>query len=146
MNKVILCGNLGADAEVKFTQGGQCVSSLRLCTTEKWTNKDGRKEERSEWHHCVWWGKGAEVVSKFLTKGKRVLIEGKIQTRTWDNKEGVKQYKTEINVSSVELLSFENNNQRGAQNTRQLSDADDSQGGDGSFNPYAATGDDNVPY
>lgn len=109
MNKVILCGNLGGDAELRFTQGGQPVSSMSVCTTEKWNDQQGKKQERSEWHSCVWWGKGAEALNKYLTKGKKVLVEGKIQTRSWEDKDGTKRYKTEINITNVELLSSNQN-------------------------------------
>ena len=103
MNKVILIGHLGADAELKYTQGGQAVSSIRICTTEKWTGKDGQKQERSEWHRCNYWGKAAEAVNKYLTKGKQVSIEGSIQTRSWE-KDGEKRFSTEIKVDRLELL------------------------------------------
>jgi len=104
VNKVILIGNLGSDAELKFTPGGQAVANFRVCTTEKWM-KDGQKQERSEWHSCVWWGKGAEAVAKYLEKGKKISVEGSLQTREWTDKEGGKRYKTEIRVDNVELLS-----------------------------------------
>lgn len=105
MNKVILCGNLGEDAELKYTKGGQAVARIRLCTNKKWTDKDGQKQERTEWHSCNWWGKGAEAVAKFMLKGHKVLITGELQTRSWDDKEGNKRYSTEVNVHEVELLT-----------------------------------------
>lgn len=103
MNKVILMGNLGSDAELKFTNGQQAVCNFRVATTEKWKDKNGEKQERTEWHSCQMWGKRAEAISKFLTKGSKVLVEGKLQTRSWEDKDGNKRYRTEINVSEIEF-------------------------------------------
>jgi single-strand DNA-binding protein len=104
MNKVILIGNLGGDAELKYTQGGQAVCRIRLCTNKKWTDKDGKKQERAEWHTCNYWGKGGEAVAQYLKSGKQVAIEGELQTRDWIDKDGGKRYSTEINVNHLELL------------------------------------------
>lgn len=104
MNKAILIGNLGADPELKFTQGGQSVLKMRLATTEKWKDKDGQTQEKTEWHSVVLWGKRAEALSKFLAKGKTICVEGRIQTRSYEDKDGVKKYATEINATEVVLL------------------------------------------
>lgn len=104
MNKVFLVGNLGGDAELKYTQGGQAVCRIRLCTNKTWKDKDGKKQERAEWHTCNYWGKGGEAVAQYLKSGKQVAIEGELQTRSWEDKDGGKRYSTEINVSSLELL------------------------------------------
>lgn len=135
MNKVILIGNLGADAEKKYTQGGQCVVNIRLCTSESWTDKDGKKQERSEWHTCTYWGKGADAVHKYLAKGKKVAIEGKLQTRSWE-KDGVKRFATEVNVTSLELLG-------GNRDNRQVTD--DGQAFDGNTGEVMG-GDDDIPF
>jgi single-strand DNA-binding protein len=111
MNKVILCGNLGEDAELKYTQGGQAVARIRLCTSKKWVDKDGKKQERPEWHTCNWWGKGAEAVAQYMLKGNKILLEGELQTRSWDDKDGNKRYSTEVNVHNVELLTPKNSGQ-----------------------------------
>lgn len=103
VNKVILVGNLGRDAEMKQTPSGSAVSSFSVATTEKWTGKDGQKQEKTEWHRCVLWGKQAEAVSQYLTKGKQVYLEGRLETRQWD-KDGQKHYSTEIKVDNVVLL------------------------------------------
>lgn len=103
VNKVILVGNLGRDAEMKHTPSGAAVSSFSLATTEKWTGKDGQKQEKTEWHRCVLWGKTAEAVSQYLTKGKQVYVEGRLETRQWE-KDGQKHYSTEIKVDNVVLL------------------------------------------
>lgn len=103
VNKVILVGNLGRDAEMKQTPSGSAVSSFSVATTEKWTGKDGQKQEKTEWHRCVLWGKQAEAVSQYLTKGKQVYLEGRLETRAWE-KDGQKHYSTEVKVDNVVLL------------------------------------------
>lgn len=104
MNKAILVGNLGADPELKFTNGGQAVLKLRVATTESYLDKNGDRKERTDWHTCVLWGKRAEALSKHLSKGSQVWIEGSIQTRSWEDKDGGKRYATEINVRDIGLL------------------------------------------
>ena len=96
VNKVILIGNLGADPELRYTPSGQAVCDLRLATNESWTDKSGQKQERTEWHRVVMWGKPAEICKQYLTKGQKLYIEGRLQTRSWDDKEGNKKYSTEI--------------------------------------------------
>jgi single-strand DNA-binding protein len=104
VNKVILIGNLGRDAEVRFTPGGQPVASLNLATTEQWTDREGQKQEKTEWHRIVLWGKQAESLQQYLVKGKQIYVEGRLQTRQWDDKEGVKRYTTEIKADRITLL------------------------------------------
>jgi single-strand DNA-binding protein len=96
VNKVILIGNLGADPELRYTPGGQAVCDIRLATNEAWTDKNGQKQERTEWHRVVMWGKPAEICKQYLTKGQKLYVEGRLQTRSWDDKEGNKRYSTEI--------------------------------------------------
>lgn len=103
VNKVILVGNLGRDAELKYTPSGAAVANFSLAATETWKDKDGAKQERTEWCACVFWGKAAEGVAEYLTKGKQVYVEGKMQTRTWE-KDGAKHYKTEVKVDRLVLL------------------------------------------
>lgn len=103
MNKAILIGHLGAAPELRFTQGGQPVLSMRLATTEKYQDKSGAKQERTDWHLLTLWGKRAEALSKILNKGDRIAVEGRIQYRDWE-KDGVKRTSTDINVTDVELL------------------------------------------
>lgn len=105
INKVILIGNLSAAPEVRFTQGGVAVANFNIATNEKWTNKQGEPQERTEWHKIVVWGRVAENCGKYLHKGKSVYIEGSIQTREWDDKDGNKRYTTEINARTVQFLS-----------------------------------------
>jgi len=105
VNKVILVGNLGADPDMRYTPSGQGVCELRLATSESWNDKNGQRQERTEWHRIVVWGKRAEVCSKYLSKGRQVYVEGRIQTRTYDDKDGNKRYITEIIASDVQFLS-----------------------------------------
>ena len=104
VNKVILVGNLGRDAEVRFTPGGQSVATLNLATTEQWNDKEGQRQEKTEWHRIVLWGKQAESLQQYLVKGKQIYVEGRLQTRQWDDKEGVKRYTTEIKADRITLL------------------------------------------
>jgi single-strand DNA-binding protein len=105
VNKVILVGNLGRDAELRFTPGGAPVATLNLATTEVWNDKGGQKQEKTEWHRVVLWGKSAETLSEYLVKGKQIYVEGRLQTRQWDDKDGNKRYTTEIRSDRVVLLS-----------------------------------------
>ena len=104
VNKVILIGNLGRDPELRYTPGGQAVANFTLATTENWTSKTGEREERTEWHRIVAWGRTAEICAQYLAKGRTVYIEGRIQTREWENKEGQKQRTTEIQAATVQFL------------------------------------------
>ena len=104
VNKVILVGNLGADPEIRYTPGGMAVANFRLATSETRTNKEGQKETKTEWHRVVTFGKLAEICGEYLSKGKQVYIEGKIQTRNWDDKDGAKRYMTEIVANSMQML------------------------------------------
>jgi single-strand DNA-binding protein len=104
VNKVILIGNLGQDPEVRYTQGGQAVAELRVATNEAWTDKQGQRQERTEWHRVVVWGKSAENCGKFLAKGRSVYVDGRLQTREWNDKEGNKRYTTEIVANDIQFL------------------------------------------
>ena len=103
VNKVILVGNLGKDAEVRVTPGGQSVASFSIATTENWTSKEGEKKEQTEWHRIVLWGKTAESLQPYLVKGKQIYLEGRLQTRQWE-KEGQKHYTTEVKADKIVLL------------------------------------------
>ena len=103
LNKVMLIGNLGANPEVRYTQGGKAVANFSIATNEKWTGKDGVAQEKTEWHKIVVWDKLAEICGKYLTKGKQVYIEGKLQTREWE-KDGVRHWSTEIVASQMVML------------------------------------------
>lgn len=104
VNKVILVGNLGRDPEVRYTKSGQAVASFSLATSESWKGKDGNKEEKTEWHRIVAWGKLGEICGEYLNKGKQVYIEGRLQTREWDDKDGNKRSTTEIVANNMTML------------------------------------------
>lgn len=104
VNKVILIGNLGADPEVRFTPGGQAVANFRIATSETWNDKNGQKQERTEWHRIVVWGKLAELCGEYLKKGRQCFVEGRLQTREWTDKENKKNYTTEVVANSVVFL------------------------------------------
>ena len=105
VNKAILIGNLGKDPELKHTPTGQAVCTFSLATNEKYTDKSGQKQSKTEWHNVVAWGKTGETLSKYLHKGDSVYLEGKITTRGWENKEGQMVYRSEIVVSQFTFLS-----------------------------------------
>jgi single-strand DNA-binding protein len=104
VNKAILIGNLGADPEVRFTPGGQAVANFRIATSESWTDKNQQKQERTEWHRIVVWGKLAELCGEYLKKGRQCYVEGRLQTREWTDKEGKKNYTTEVVANQVTFL------------------------------------------
>jgi len=104
VNKVILIGNLGSDPTVRFTQGGTAVANFNIATTERFNNRNGEREERTEWHRIVAWGKLAEICQQYLKKGKQVYIEGRLQTRQWEDQQGQKKYTTEIVASNMQML------------------------------------------
>jgi single-strand DNA-binding protein len=104
VNKVILVGNLGRDAELRYTPGGAAVATLNMATTEVWNDKGGQRQEKTEWHRIVLWGKTAESLAEYLTKGKQIYVEGRLQTRQWDDKDDNKRYTTEIRGDRIVLL------------------------------------------
>jgi len=104
VNKVILIGNLGADPEIRYTQSGAAVANLRIATTETW-KKEGEREELTEWHRVVTFGRLAEICGEYLSKGSKVYIEGRIQTRKWEDREGNPRYTTEIVAREMKMLS-----------------------------------------
>ena len=105
VNKVILVGNLGADPEVRYTASGGQVTTIRLATTESWTDKvSGERREQTEWHRAVFFNKLAEIAGQYLTKGASVYIEGRLQTRKWQGQDGGDRYTTEIVVDEMQML------------------------------------------
>src|SRR6188768_2570605 len=104
INKVIVVGRLGADPELKHTQNSQSVAKLSVATSESWNDKNGQKQERTEWHRIVVWGKLAELCGEYLKKGRQCYVEGRLQTREWTDKENRKNYTTEVVASGVTFL------------------------------------------
>jgi len=104
VNKVILIGNLGADPEVRYAQNGTAVANFRVATTETW-KREGEKEEQTEWHRVVTFGRLAEICGEYLSKGSKVYIEGRIQTRKWEDRDGNPRYTTEIVAREMKMLS-----------------------------------------
>jgi single-strand DNA-binding protein len=156
LNKAMLIGNLGRDAELRYTPGGQPVATLNIATTEVWNDKSsGQRQEKTEWHRVVLWGKTAEALSEYLVKGKQVYIEGKIQTRQWDDKDGNKRYTTEVRGERVVLLGGGGNG-GGAKSARpqqqarpnNAQDGDAAQGGGDPFEQGigAELTDDDIPF
>lgn len=104
VNKVIILGNLGRNPDVRYTQGGDAVANLAIATTEKWKDKNGERQEKTEWHRVTLWGRTAEVAGEYLHKGSSCYIEGRLQTRKYTDKDGVEKYATEIVGDRLQLL------------------------------------------
>lgn len=105
VNEVTLLGNLGKDPELRYTPSGAAVATFSLATTEKFKDRDGQKQEKTEWHNIVVWNQLAEICSKYLHKGSQIYAKGKIQTRSYDDRDGNKRYITEINVNNMQMLN-----------------------------------------
>lgn len=142
VNKVILVGNLGRDAELRYTPGGAAVANFSIATTEKWNDKAGQRQEKTEWHKVVLWGKQAEGVSEFLVKGKQVYVEGRLETRKWTDKDGNDKYTTEVKADRVTLLGGGPAREGGGTRTR----ASDSPAVHDESGPQAPLTDEDVPF
>ncbi len=143
VNKVILVGNLGRDAELRYTPGGAAVATLNLATTEVWNDKGGQRQEKTEWHRIVLWGKQAESLQEYLTKGKQIYVEGRLQTRQWDDKDGNKRYTTEIKADRITLLGGGGGGGRGASMDRGGAAMSHSAGDEPPMEPIT---DDDIPF
>jgi single-strand DNA-binding protein len=104
VNKVILVGRLGRDPEVRYTPSGTAVANFSIATSEQWTNKDGEKQERTEWHKIVAWRRLGEICGEYLHKGSQIYIEGRLQTRDWEDRDGNKRYTTEVIAQTMQML------------------------------------------
>ena len=144
VNKAILVGNLGRDAEMRFTSGGTPVATVSLATTERFTDKEGQKREDTQWHRIVIWGKTAQSLHEYLTKGKQIYVEGRIQTREWTDKEGKPAKTTEIRADRIVLLGGGGGGggerRGGAGGGRSMESMDTSD------MPVEAPGDDDIPF
>lgn len=155
VNKAILVGNLGRDAEMRFTSGGTAVATVSIATTDVYNDRDGQKKEDTQWHRIVIWGKMAESIQPYLTKGKQIYVEGKIQTREWTDKEGKQVKTTEIRADKVVLLGSGGGGGGGERAARPQRDrypaAGASSGGGGAdvhddTGPFDAPNDDDIPF
>jgi len=141
VNKVILLGNLGANPEMRFTQGGSPVANLRIATTERWTDKNGQKQEATEWHRVVLFGKTAEIAGQYLTKGRQVFIEGRIRTRQWQDQQGQKRYSTEIIATNMTMVGGRIGAERTPEDMGATVPPDDPMTGD-----FGGSNDDDIPF
>ncbi|MDH3253821.1 MAG: single-stranded DNA-binding protein [Acidobacteriota bacterium] len=141
LNKVMLIGNLGRDPEVRSTPSGQTVASFSLATNRKWKDRDGNRQEQTEWHNIVCWGRQAEIAGQYLSKGRQIFVEGRLQTRSWDDKQsGEKRYRTEIVCDNFQMLG-----------SRSASDFDSGSAGGGAPFPSepeqdSGPDDDDIPF
>lgn len=156
VNKVILVGNLGNDPELRYTGAGTPVCNFRVATNEQWYDKEGQKQERTEWHRIVTWAGLAENCGQYLEKGRQVYIEGKMQTRQWEDREGNKRYTTEVVALNVQFLGKRPQGERQEEDTgshqssdtrKRPSDLQEDDGRDGGYEygPPPMT-DDDVPF
>jgi single-strand DNA-binding protein len=160
LNRVMLLGNLGADPELRMTNGGQAVLKIRLATSETYLDRNKVRQERTEWHSVVVWGKRAEALAKFLTKGSRIFVEGGIRTSSYDDKDGNKRYKTEVVANNIILSGSGGGGRgggggggggggsRGSEGPGPGDDAPAAGGGGGGYSDadYGGGGDDEIPF
>ena len=104
MNKVMLIGNLGKDPEIRYTQAGSAVANFSLATTDRWTDKQGNRQEKTEWHDIVAFDRLADLAQNYLKKGKSIYVEGRLQTRSWEDQQGQKRYRTEVVANVIQFL------------------------------------------
>jgi len=144
INKVTLVGNLGRDPEMRYTQSGTAVANFTVATSEKWKDKNsGEMQERTEWHRIVVWGKLGEICGQYLSKGRQVYIEGRLQTREWEDKDGNKRYTTEVVANEMKMLGTKDS--RESTNTFKPSESS-SQVPDYSPQPFPEEQDDDIPF
>jgi single-strand DNA-binding protein len=150
VNKVILVGNLGKDPELKHTSGGTAVATMTVATNERFKDKSGEWQDKTEWHNVVLWQRLAEIAAEYLKKGRSVYVEGRLQTRSWEDKQGQKRYTTEIVASDLVLLGGGGgrSEEGGGRGFSRGNDFDQSGGGDFDSTPSRATEitDDDIPF
>ena len=145
LNKVMLIGNLGKDPEVRYTTSGQAVASFSIATSERFKNKNGDWEERTEWHNVVLWGRQAEIAGEYLAKGRTIFIEGRLQTRKWQDKEGKDRYTTEIVGEKMQMLGGKG--EGGGRPSGGRGSADEAGfGGQPAYDEPAFNPDDDIPF
>ncbi len=146
VNKVILVGNLGKDPELRNTTSGTSVCEFSIATGEKWKGKDGQMQERTEWHRIIVWGPLGETCAKFLSKGRQVYLEGRIQTRSWEDKDGNKRYTTEIVAREVQFLGTGGGRSGDGDGPPPPSDDYGAASGGGGGNTGGGGGGDDIPF
>ncbi len=144
VNKVLLIGRLGKDPEVRYTQSGGAVASFTMATSENWNDKNGQKQERTEWHRIVAWGKLGELCGQYLAKGRQAYVEGRLQTREWVDKEGQKKYTTEIVALTVQFLGSAGEKSNSTQNNS--TDFAPAPGFESNVDEKSVMGDEEVPF
>lgn len=146
VNKVILIGNLGRDPEVRSTPSGQAVANFSVATTRRWKDRDGNRQEDTEWHNIVVWGRQAEVAGQYLSKGRQIYIEGRLQTRSWDDREsGQKRYRTEVICENFQMLGRRDDRMDPGPAPSSYDDSSTG-GGDSSGGFDAGAEDDDIPF
>lgn len=146
VNKVIIVGRLGKEPEVKAIGPNQTVARFSVATSESWTDKMGTKQERTEWHRVVVWGKLADLCGKYLQKGKQVYVEGRLQTSSWDDAQGQKRYTTEVVANTVQFLSAGSSDRSSASSSSYESNSNSDFSGFSDFGPEPKFEDDQVPF
>lgn len=144
LNKVMLIGNLGKDPEVRYTTGGTAVASFSIATSEKFKNRNGEFEERTEWHNVVLWGRQAEIAGEYLAKGRTVYIEGRLQTRKWQDKDGRDRWSTEVVGERMQMLGGKGEGGGGRSGGR--SGQEGGFGGGPTYDEPAFNPDDDIPF
>jgi len=145
LNKVILIGNLGRDPEIRTTQSGQTVANFSVATTRRWRDRDGNRQEETEWHYIVCWGRQAEVAGQYLTRGRLVSAQGRLQTRSWDAQQsGQKRYRTEIICDNFQMLGGRADSSGQGYGSRSRPDAGQQAPQDQGFD--AGEQDDDIPF
>jgi single-strand DNA-binding protein len=145
LNRVTLIGNLGNDPDKRFTPGGQAVTTFSIATSERWRDKSsGQQQERTEWHRIVVWGQQAENCAQYLSKGRQVCVEGRLQTRQWEDKDGVKKTTTEIVAQRVLFIGSQGGG--GTRTTRETTETSDFGGDDVPTFDAGGSGPDDVPF
>ena len=144
LNRVMLIGNLGQDPELRYTKTGQPILNMRLATSESFLNRDNERQERTEWHTVILWGKRGEALNKFLSKGKQLCVEGRLQTRQWEDKDGNRRYTTEVVATNVVLLGGRGGG--ASQDAGPPPGEDYGPGGGDNGGGGAPAGDDDIPF
>jgi len=142
LNKVMLIGNLGRDPEVRYLPAGDAVANLPLATTDTWKDKNNEKQERTEWHRIVFFGRQAEIAGEYLKKGSQIYIEGRLQTRKWTDKGGVEHYTTEIIGDRMQMLGGKQGQSSGAESRTASRNADKTPAKNQSFDDF----EDDIPF